>query len=157
MSVHEQGILEDSSGRRALWMRRAGRVVFLFFLAWLAAILLGGLGLTPIPRLPLAHTLRPSPGPPQVKLPPPKPTPVADLAPALPAAAVVTPGSGKIGKTRRGNSATAPGHTVTTTTRGKSATAPGHTRTTTTTTRGRSGTAPGHTRTTTTPHGKKKP
>jgi hypothetical protein len=128
-------------------MRRAGRVVFLFFLAWLVAILLGGLGLTPIPRLPLAHTLRPSPGPPKVKLPPPTPTPAADLVPALPVAAVPLP-------PLPGKSATAPGRTKTTTTPGKSATAPGHTKTTT---RGRSATAPGHTKTTTTTtHGKKK-
>jgi hypothetical protein len=157
LSVHTPGVLEDASGRRARWMRRAGRVVFLFFLAWLVAILLGGLGLTPIPRLPLGHTLRPSPGPPKVKLPPPTPTPATDLAPALPAAAVATPGVGKIGGTRRGRSATAPGQTKTTTTPGRSSTAPGHTKTTTT--RGRSTTAPGHTKTTTTTtttHGNKK-
>jgi hypothetical protein len=151
LSVHEPGILEDASGQRARWMRRAGRVVFLFFLAWLAAILLGGLGLTPFPRLPLAHTLRPSPGPPKGKLPRPTPTPAADLVPALPAAAVPLPPV-------RGKSATAPGHTKTTTTPGKSATAPGHTKTTTT--HGRSANSPGHTKTTTTTtttHGKKKP
>jgi hypothetical protein len=155
MSVHDQGILEDASGRRARWMRRASRVVFLFFLAWLAAILLGGLGLAPIPRLPLGHTLRPSPGPPKVKLPPPKPTPAADLVPALPAAAVATPSAGPT-TTARGRSAAAPGHTktTTTTTPGKSGTAPGHTKTTTT--HGRSSTAPGHTKTTTTTHGRKK-
>lgn len=143
--LHEPGVLEDASGRRARWMRRAGRVVFLFFLAWLAAILLGGLGLTPIPRLPLGHTLRPSPGPPKVKLPPPTPTPVADLVPALPASVVPLP-------VIHGNSATAPGQTKTTT-RGNSANAPGHTKTTT---RGNSATAPGQTKTTTTIHGKKK-
>jgi hypothetical protein len=149
--VHEPGVLEDASGRRARWMRRAGRVVFLVFLVWLAAILLGGLGLTPVPHLPFAHTLRPSPGPAPVKLPPPAPTPAADLVPALPATAVPLP-------TTHGHSATAPGHT--TTTRGRSATAPGHTKTTTT--HGRSTTTPGHTKTTTTTttttvHGKKKP
>jgi hypothetical protein len=130
-------------------MRRGGRVVFVFFLAWLAAILLGGLGLTPIPHLPLAHTLRPSPGPPKVKLPRPLAAPAIDLVPALPASAVV--GSGA-----RGRNATAPGSTKTTaTTRGRSAVAPGHVKTTTT--HGRSATAPGHTKTTTTPHVKKKP
>jgi hypothetical protein len=130
-------------------MRRAGRLVFLFFLAWLAAILLGGLGLTPLPHIPFAHTLRPSPGPPPAKLPAPAATPAADLVPALPATAVPIPGV-------RGRSATAPGRTKTTT-RGRSATAPGHTKTTTT--HGRSATAPGHTRTTTTTtttHAKKK-
>jgi hypothetical protein len=143
-------VLEDASGRRARWMRRAGRLVFLFFLAWLVAILLGGFGLTPVPSLPFAHTLRPSHGPTPVKLPPPAPTPAADLVPALPAAAVPIP-------TTPGHSATAPGHTQTTTTHGRSSTAPGHTKTTTT--HGRSSTAPGHTKTTTTTttvHGKKK-
>ncbi|MHB8643628.1 MAG: hypothetical protein ACYDA3_12180 [Gaiellaceae bacterium] len=122
-------------------MRRAGRVVFLLFLAWLAAILLGGFGLTPVPQLPFAHTLRPSPGPAPVKLPAPAPTPAADLVPALPAAAVPV-------TTTSGHSASAPGHTKTTTTHGRSTTAPGHTKTTTT--HGRSTTAPGHTKTTTT-------
>ena len=151
---HEPGVLEDASGRRARLMRRVGRVVFLFFLAWLVAILLGGLGLTPIPRLPLAHTLRPSPGPPNVKLPQPAPTPVADLVPALPPSAVALPGHTKMTTaTTPGKSATAPGQTKTTTTPGNSATAPGHTKTTTT--HGRSATTPGHTKTTTTPHGKK--
>ena len=146
-------VLEDASGRRARWLRRAGRLVFVIFLAWLAAILLGGFGLTPVPQLPFAHTLRPSPGPTPVKLPTPAPTPAADLVPALPAAAVPI-------ATTPGRSATAPGHTrTTTTTRGRSSTAPGRTKTTTT--HGRSGTAPGHTKTTTTSttttvHGKKK-
>ena len=156
MTVHEPGVLEDASGRRARWMRRAGRLVFLFFLAWLAAILLGGLGLTPVPHIPFAHTLRPSPGPPPVKLPRPAATPAADLVPALPAAAVPLPGHKKT-TTTPGRSATAPGHTktTTTTTHGRSATAPGHTKTTTNTvTRP---IPPGHIRTTTTPHGNKKP
>ena len=148
--LQEPGVLEDASGRRARWMRRAGRVVFLFFLAWLAAILLGGLGLTPVPHLPFAHTLRPSHGPAPVKLPPPAPTPAGDLVPALPVSVVPLP-------VIHGRSATAPGHTKTTTTHGRSGMAPGHAKTTTT--RGHSATAPGHTKTTTTTtvHGKKKP
>jgi hypothetical protein len=155
--LQEPGVLEDASGRRARWMRRAGRLVFLFFLAWLVAILLGGLGLAPIPHLPLDHTLRPSHGPPKVKLPTPTPTPAADLVPALPRASVALPGHTKMTTgTTPGRSATAPGRTktITTTTPGKSATAPGRTRTITT--HGNSGTAPGHTRTTTTIHGRKR-
>jgi len=47
---NEPAVLEDASGRRARWMRRAGRAVFVLFLAWLVAIVLGGLGLTPVPQ-----------------------------------------------------------------------------------------------------------
>ena len=57
-------VLEDPTGRRARWLRRAGRVVFLLFLAWLLAIVLGGLGLMPVAGIPLTHALRPSQGPP---------------------------------------------------------------------------------------------
>jgi hypothetical protein len=158
-------VLEDPTGKRARWMRRAGRVVFIVFLAWLLAIVLGGLGLTPVGGIPLTHSLRPSTGPaPLAKLPDPRQPSVSDLRPAVPAAAAAA-STGTAGQQahsvpvrQRGQSATAPGQTKTTTvsaSRGRSATAPGHTKTTTTTSRGRSTTAPGHTRTTTTtvPHG----
>jgi hypothetical protein len=63
-------VLEDPTGRRARWFRRAGRCVFLIFLAWLLAIVLGGLGLMPVTGIPFAHALRPSQGPPPLaKLP----------------------------------------------------------------------------------------
>jgi hypothetical protein len=173
-------VLEDPTGGRARWMRRAGRVVFIVFLGWLLAIVLGGLGLAPVGRIPLTHSLRPSTGPaPLATLPQPRQPSASDLRPAAPAPAVAAstgtagqqapsvpvrqrgqsataPGQTKtttVGAAR-GRSATAPGHLQTTTTaaasKGRSSTTPGHTKTTTTTSRGRSTTAPGHTKTTTT-------
>jgi hypothetical protein len=154
-------VLEDPTGRRSRWMRRAGRVVFIVFLGWLLAIVLGGLGLTPVDRIPFAHSLRPSTGPaPLRKLPQPRPPSASDLRPATPAKVIA--GTSTASQRAQSNavqhpgqSATAPGRTKTTT-RGRSATAAGHTKTTTTS-HGRSTTAPGHTKTTTTtvPHGGK--
>ena len=156
-------VLEDPTGRRARWMRRAGRVVFIVFLAWLLAIVLGGLGLVPVGGIPLTHSLRPSTGPaPLAKLPQPRQPTASDLRPAAPATAVaVTTGTAgeqaqSVPVRQRGQSGTAPGQTKTTTvvaSHGRSATAPGYTRTTTTVSHGRSSTAPGHT-TTTTSHGR---
>jgi len=152
-------VLEDPTGRRARWMRRAGRGVFIVFLAWLLAIVLGGLGLVPVNRIPFTHTLRPSTGPaPLAKLPEPRQPSASDLRPATPAKVVAGASSASQQAQsnsiqQRGQSATAPGQTRTTTitaTRGQSATAPGRTRTTTTTSRGQSTTAPGRTRTTVT-------
>jgi len=140
------GILEDETGRRARWLRRGGRVVFVVFLGWLLVIVLGGLGLTPIAGLPLTHVLRPSPGPaPVVKLPPPRQPSASDLRPAVPAKVFAK----RLAKAAHRKSSTAPGQTKTTTiSRGKSTTAPGHTKTTPA--RGKSGTSHGHTKTTTT-------
>lgn len=145
----ETAVLEDPSGRRAVWLRRAGRVVFVVFLAWLIAVVLGGLGLAPVPGIPFAQALRPSTGPPPlVRLPEPKqPTP-DDLQPALPDAALAP-----AARPAPGRSGTAPGKTKTkgpVTGPGRSGTAPGRTKTTPTVTtpRGRSGTAPGRTKTT---------
>src|SRR5438876_5518023 len=77
-------ILEDPTGRRARWMRRAGRVVFVLFLGWLLAIVLGGLGLVPVAGIPFAHTLQPSQGPPPLAtLPKPRKPSATDLQPAL--------------------------------------------------------------------------
>jgi hypothetical protein len=153
-------VLEDPTGRRARWMRRAGRVVFLVFLGWLLAIVLGGLGLVPVGGIPFTHALRPSTGPaPLAKLPEPRQPTAADLRPAAPVTAVPanTSTAGRQARSvpvpRRGRSATAPGQTKTTTvgaSRGRSTTAPGHTKTTTTTSHGRSTSTPGHTKTTTT-------
>ena len=155
-------VLEDPTGRRARWMRRAGRVVFIVFLGWLLAIVLGGLGLAPVSGIPFAHSLRPSTGPaPLAQLPQPRQPSASDLRPAAPATAVAA-STGTVGQQvqsvpvrQRGRSATAPGQTKTTTvsaSRGRSATAPGHTQTTTTaaSSPGRSSTAPGQTKTTTT-------
>jgi hypothetical protein len=148
----EPAVLEDPSGRRARWMRRAGRVVFAVFLAWLVAILLGGLGLAPVPGIPLTHALRPSAGPPPLaRLPAPRQPSPADLLPALPDTALpaqVSPAA----LPKRGRSAHAPGRTRTTVAgavRGHSATAPGQTRTTRS--RPPRPVPPGHLRTTTSP------
>jgi hypothetical protein len=163
-------VLEDPTGRRARWMRRAGRLVFVVFLAWLLAIVAGGLGLTPVPGIPFTHALRPSSGPPPlVKLPRPRPPTASDLRPALSAAAfaalaragqtVGSPGrsASAPGQSRvpPGQSSLAPGQTKTTpvgsVTRGHSTTAPGQTKTApgqTKTAPGQTKTAPGHTKTT---------
>jgi len=168
----EPPVLEDASGRRARWMRRAGRLVYLLFLAWLVAIVLGGLGLTPVPRIPFTHALRLSQGPPQLaQMPRPRAPSTSDLRPALPASALTARGGSAraTGQTRarnsgapghgsapRGRSSTAPGHTKTTpANRGRSATAPGHTKTAPAN-RGRSATAPGHTKTKKVPPGRKR-
>ena len=165
METQGTSVLEDPTGRRARWLRRAGRVVFVVFLAWLLAILLGGLGLTPVPGLPFTHALRPSSGPPpRVKLPRPRQPTRSDLRPALSAAAFAalvragqrtskSPGRsasapGQSG-VPRGRSSTAPGQTKTAP--GQTKTAPGHTRTApgqTKTAPGQTKTAPAHTRTT---------
>ena len=125
-------VLEDPTGRRALWLRRAGRVVFVVFLGWLLAIVLGGLGLLPVAGIPLAHVLRPSPGPaPLTKLPPPRQPTASDLRPALSA----TQFAARAATTRRqspatrsqGRSASAPGHSAVAP--GHSAVAPGQTKT----------------------------
>jgi hypothetical protein len=149
-------VLEDPTGRRARWMRRGGRVVFIVFLGWLLALVLGGLGLVPIGGIPLSDSLRPSTGPaPLTKLPQPRQPSVSDLRPAKPAGfvAAAIPASGRAPSSpvkQAGRSATAPGQTKTTTTasRGRSTTAPGKTKTTATTTtttvsHGRSSSAPG--------------
>jgi hypothetical protein len=128
-------ILEDASGRRLQRMRWVGRLVALLFLVWLAIVILGGLGVGPVGRLPLGHVLRPSAGPPPLRhVPVPSAPAAADLVPALPAPLPAR--------------TAANGTTPSTTTRGKSGVAPGHTKTTTTTSApGRSGVAPGHTST----------
>ncbi len=133
---------------RARWMLRAGRLIFLVFLGWLLAIVLGGLGLMPVAGIPLTHVLRPSHGPPPLsKLPKPRQPSVSDLQPAVPAKNTVAPV-----KTRPagpGRSAVASGHTKTTP-HGKSAIAPGQTKTTTVAgaSHGKSTVAPGRTKTT---------
>jgi hypothetical protein len=160
-------VLEDPTGRRARWMRRAGRLVFLLFLGWLLVIVLGGLGFTPVAGIPLARALRPSSGPPPLD----KETHLrqpsdSDLRPALAA-----PTGKSVGKTSparsRGRTApapnrggaspgqtkTTPGQTKTTPgggTQGKTPTAPGQTTATPGGggSQGKSPTAPGQTKTT---------
>jgi hypothetical protein len=129
-------ILEDPRGRRALWMRRAGRVVFLLFLCWLLVIVLGGLGLIPVKGIPLVRAMRVSQGPPELaKLPTPVLPSASDLRPALPAgstASAVTAPQPVAPKAApvHGKSTAAPGRTKTKPARrggsaGKSAAAPG--------------------------------
>lgn len=97
IETNEPAVLEDASGRRARWMRRAGCAVFVLFLAWLVAIVLGGLGLTPVPGIPLVRVLQPSQGPPPLtQLPQPQPPSAADRQPALPAVAASGP-NGAVG------------------------------------------------------------
>ena len=139
----QTAVLEDPTGRHARRLRRAGRVVFVLFLAWLLAIVLGGLGLGPVAHVPLFRILRPSPGPPPAPLPAPRVPAPADLLPAAPAPAAVrrAHGLGHVRRAappglakphaRRGKSGSAPGRTKPhAKPRGKSATAPGRTRTT---------------------------
>ena len=153
-------VLEDASGRRLKRMRWVGRLTALLFLVWLALVILGGLGVGPVGRLPLGNVLRPSAGPPPLRhVPKPvAPTP-ADLVPALPAPVPVpstakAPSTATTAAATHGKSAVAPGQTKTTptgTSPGRSGLAPGHT--STSTTRGKSAVAPGrvkHTTTTTT-------
>jgi hypothetical protein len=156
-------VLEDPTGRRARRLRLAGRVVFVVFLGWLVAIVLGGLGLMPVAGIPLTHALRPSQGPPVLtNLPEPRQPSTSDLRPALTAADFKARTARAAAQAKRaagalhGKSATAPGRTKTTPAgaqaRGHSTTAPGQTKTTpaTRTSRGNSAIAPGKTRTTTT-------
>jgi len=165
-----RAVLEDPTGRRARRFRRASRFVSLLFLAWLLAIVLGGLGLIPVAGIPFTHVLQPSQGPPKLaKLPQPRQPSASDLRPAVSAkafaATVGTSGRPAPGSSTgsHGKSATAPGQTkttsTTTVTHGKSGTAPGQTKTTSTTTvtHGKSATAHGQTKTTSTTtvsHGK---
>jgi hypothetical protein len=145
------GVLEDPTGRRARWLRRAGRCVFFLFLGWLLAIVLGGLGLMPVAGIPFAHVLRPSQGPPALaKLPRPRQPSASDLRPAVPAK-VFAARVGRAGQ--HGRSSTAPGQTKTSpssgVSHGRSSTAPGQTKTSPSSgvSRGRSSTAPGQTKT----------
>lgn len=140
--------------------------MFLVFLGWLLAIVLGGLGLIPGAGIPLVHVLRPSQGPPALtKIPTPRPPSASDLRPAVRAAvfAAKTPTTAKrtspAGKATKAGTAhgksTAPGQakkaSTTPAVHGKS-TAPGQIKKASTlpAAHGKS-TAPGQTRTTTMP------
>jgi len=150
-------VLEDPTGRRARWLRRAGRCVFLLFLGWLLAIVLGGLGLMPAAGIPFAHVLRPSQGPPALaKLPQPRQPSASDLRPAVSAKvfAARVGGAGRrapgsvIGS--RGRSSSAPGRAGGS--QGRSTRAPGQTKTSPSSgvSQGRRRTAPGQTKATST-------
>jgi hypothetical protein len=147
-------VLEDPTGRRARWLRLAGRCVFLLFLGWLLAIVLGGLGLMPVAGIPFAHVLRPSQGPPALaKLPQPRQPSASDLRPAVSAkvfAATVGRASQQAPRSvigSRGRSSSAPGRAAVS--HGRSTTAPGQTKTSpsSSVSHGRITTAPGQTKT----------
>jgi hypothetical protein len=150
-------VLEDPTGRRARWLRRAGRCVFLLFLGWLLAIVLGGLGLVPVAGIPFAHVLRASQGPPALaKLPQPRQPSASDLRPAV-SATVFAARVGRAGRQAprpgigsRGRSSSAPGRAAGS--QGRSTRAPGQTKTSPSSgvSQGRSTTAPGQTKTTST-------
>lgn len=79
-------VLEDPTGRRRRRLRFAGRVLALALTLWLVALVLGSVGLSPVPGVPFARVLRPAgPPPPTKKLPKPEQPRAADLEPALPA------------------------------------------------------------------------
>src|SRR3954452_20848023 len=79
-------VLEDPTGRRRRRLRFAGRVLAVALTLWLVALVLGSVGLSPVPGVPFAHVLRPASAPAAAKkLPKPQPPTVADLEPALPA------------------------------------------------------------------------
>src|SRR4051794_18205763 len=78
-------VLEDPTGRRRRRLRFAGRVLAVALTLWLVALVLGSVGLSPVPGVPFAHVLRPTGPPPATKkLPTPEPPTAADLEPALP-------------------------------------------------------------------------
>jgi hypothetical protein len=151
----DPAVLEDPTGRRARWMGRAGRVVFVLFLGWLLAIVLGGLGLMPVAGIPLAHVLKAPQGPPPlVKLPQPRMPSASDLRPALPARVFAEKTASAARRASHGKSGTAHKNTSTTPRRagvhGRRAAAPGHTKTTPAagTAHGKSTTPPGKASTT---------
>lgn len=78
-------VLEDPTGRRRKRLRLAGRVVAVALTLWLIALVLGGVGLSPVPGVPFAHILRPVAPPAPRHLPRPAQPTAADLEPALPA------------------------------------------------------------------------
>jgi hypothetical protein len=177
-TVPRSAVLEDPSGRRRRRLRLAGRVVAFALTLWLVALILGGVGLSPVPGVPFAHILRPAAPPVHRNLPKPEQPTAADLQPALPVGhprtatpprAIPVPGSGS---TRTKAVSRAPAtrveakqhavavHTMPPAVDGTTRAAPAITHpnngrgtgttttTTTTTTPGRSGTAPGQTQTT---------
>src|SRR3954470_3578282 len=77
-------VLEDPTGRRRRRLRVAGRVLAVALTLWLVALVLGSVGLSPVPGVPFAHVLRPAGPPGAKKLPKPEQPTASDLEPALP-------------------------------------------------------------------------
>jgi hypothetical protein len=87
-------VLEDPTGKRRRRLRLAGRAIAVVLTLWLLGLVLGGLGLDPVPGIPFARSLRPAVAPPAVpRLPRPSPPSPADLQPALPAGARIVAGA----------------------------------------------------------------
>src|SRR5437762_5954814 len=85
-------VLEDPTGRRRRRLRFAGRMVAAGLTLWLGGLVLGSVGLSPVPDIPFTHVLRPASPPPAVKhLPTPVRPSAADLKAAAPAVAQATP------------------------------------------------------------------
>jgi hypothetical protein len=165
LAVPVPGVLEDPTGRRRLHMRRGGRAVSLLLLVWLLALVLGGLGLVPVPGVPHVISLRPSSGPPGVtERPRPRPARPDDLVAARPAVFPAGSAAGRPATAYRPASklpaagqparrpASTPGATTTPagTSQPASAPAAAHAPAVTkhaATPHGSSGTAPGHTQT----------
>ena len=78
-------VLEDPSGKRRKRLRLVARAIALALTLWLIALVLGGVGLSPVPGVPFAHILKPAAPPTTRHLPKPAPPTASDLAPALPA------------------------------------------------------------------------
>ncbi|MDT4940434.1 MAG: hypothetical protein QOJ34_523, partial [Pseudonocardiales bacterium] len=90
--AHETAILEDPTGRRRRRLRVLGRFIAVLMTIWVVALLLGGIGITPVPGIPLVRALKPPAAPPVVdSLPKARPPSRAELTPARPAAAGTTP------------------------------------------------------------------
>ena len=83
---HGSAVLEDPTGRRRRRLRLLGRLVAFVLTLWLIALVLGGIGLSPVSGIPFVQALRPASPPPAAKhLPTPTPGTAADLQSALPA------------------------------------------------------------------------
>ena len=58
----ELPVLYDPDGRRRRWMGWAGRGIVFVFVAWLAALVLAGLGVAPLANLPRVEVMRAAAG-----------------------------------------------------------------------------------------------
>jgi hypothetical protein len=160
-------VLEDPTGRRRRRLRLTGRVFATLLTLWLAALLLGSVGINPVSGLPLGRALRPTtPAPAQKTFPQPAAPSIADLKPAKPVQSRASkpassipsapaPRKRALGRSPASKTPirSAPRSAVpllSPSVKGPPA-PPGRNKTTTTTTGGRSDTAPGQTKAAPTP------